>query len=249
VTDLNTLPQANGHEQGSARKTVILMGKGELAVRAAEWFLQSPLYDLTAVVPVMPEPTWTRSLAGWANAHGIAVIESGHYRDIPGVKNPPWNPDLVFSVFYDRIIQEWFIRKCKRILNLHNGPLPRYRGVSPINWALKNEEREHGVTIHEITPGIDDGPIVSQIKYSIYPEFDEVKDVYYRAIEYGWVLFQQTLPQLYRIEARPQNPSEALYYNKQQNALLGERANFTKGESWAGTNGGHSMSHAGEISK
>ena len=56
-----------------------------------------------------------------------------------------------------------------------------------------------------------------QIKYSIYPEFDEVRDVYNRAIEYGWVLFQQTLPIIESHQApRPQNHSEALYYNKEQ---------------------------------
>ena len=143
-----------------------------------------------------------------------------------------WTTDLAVSIFYDRIIKDWFIRKCHRILNLHNGPLPRYRGVSPINWALKNGENEHGVTIHEITPGIDDGPIVGQIKYSIYPEFDEVIDVYNRGIEYGWTLFQQTMPMMQKIKPRPQNHSEALYYNKDQNALLGERRNFTKKESW-----------------
>lgn len=247
--ELSKMHQRQDEHQSGRKKTAILMGKGELAVRAAEWFLQSPDYDLIAVVPVMPEPTWTRSLAAWARTHGVAVVESGHYRDIPGVDDPAWKADMVFSVFYDRIIKEWFIRKCERILNLHNGPLPKYRGVSPINWALKNEEREHGVTIHEITPGIDDGPIVSQIKYSIYPEFDEVRDVYNRAIEYGWVLFQQTLPMIGAIKARPQNHSEALYYNKEQNGLLGERRNFTKKESWAGTHTGHSMSHATEVSK
>ena len=60
--------------------------------------------------------------------------------------------------------------------------------------GVKNNEVEHGITIHEITPGIDDGPIVGQLKYSIYPQFDEVVDVYRRSLEYGWILFQQTIP-------------------------------------------------------
>jgi methionyl-tRNA formyltransferase len=134
-------------------------------------------------------------------------------------------------VFYDKIIKEWFITHCARILNLHNGPLPRYRGVSPINWALKNNETSHGVTIHEITPGIDDGPIVAQAVYSIYPEFDEVKDVYARAIEYGWTLFQQTMPLLGRIEPRQQDDTLATYYSAKENDRLAERRNFTRQES------------------
>ena len=212
---------------------VIFLGKGDLAIRAAQWFLDSPDHELVAVVPVIPEPRWTASLSSWAVRNKIDVIESGHYKDLPGVKRDNWRIDLAVSVFYDKIIKEWFISKCDRIINLHNGPLPRYRGVSPINWALKNGEQEHGVTIHEITPGIDDGPIIGQVKYSIYPEVDEVVDVYRRAIEYGWTLFQQTLPMLNQLKARPQDESQALYYGKHDDWRLEERSNFTRAQSIA----------------
>jgi methionyl-tRNA formyltransferase len=210
------------------RKQVVLLGKGDLSIRIAEWFSQSPDYQLQAIVPVVPEPTWTGSLASWARVHGVPVVESGHFRDLPGVRAEDWRVDLAFSVFYDKIVREWFIRKCGRILNLHNGPLPKYRGVSPINWALKNGEVEHGVTIHEITPGIDDGPIVSQVKYSIYPDLDEVIEVYRRAQEFGWLLFQQTMPLLGRIHARPQAHEQATYYSQKENDRLQERRYFTR---------------------
>lgn len=212
-------------------KTVVLLGKGSLAIRIGDWFLKQPEYELTQVVPVMPEPTWTESLCAWAEARRIPVVPSGHFGDIPGVQAEGWRADLAFSVFYDKIIKKWFIDKCGRILNLHNGPLPRYRGVSPINWALKNLETVHGVTIHEITPGIDDGPIYSQVLYSIYPEFDEVEDVYARALEYGWTLFSQTMPLLGWITPTPQDDSQATYYSLRQNSLLGERRGFTRAES------------------
>lgn len=220
------------------KKRVVFMGKGTLAVRCAKWFHESPDYELAYVVPVIPEPTWTESLSAWATANGVPIIESGHYKDIPDVKDEDWRIDVAFSVFYDKIIKAWFIDKCGRILNLHNGPLPRYRGVSPINWALKNGESMHGVTIHEITPGIDDGPIVSKVEYSIYPEFDEVGDVLGRAVEFGWTLFAQTLPNLDKIVAAPQDDSKALYYDSSRNGELGERRFFTKAESIAKMNAG-----------
>lgn len=215
------------------KQRVVLLGKGSLAVRIADWFLAHPDYDLRLVVPVIPEPRWTESLSAWADARHVPVVRSGHYRDIPDVLDDHWDTDLAFSVFYDKIIKEWFIKKCGRILNLHNSPLPKYRGVSPINWALKNGEHRHGVTIHEITPGIDDGPIYSQVSYSIYPEVDEVRDVYTRALEYGWTLFTQTLPLLGKIVPRPQDHAAATYYSAKQNAQLAERRSFTRAESVA----------------
>lgn len=212
-------------------QTVIVMGKGTPAIRVAQWFLDHPDYELVHVVPVVPEPAWTDSLVAWAQEHGVPFVESGHYKDIPGVHDQDWGVDLAFSVFYDKIIRDWYISKCRRILNWHNSPLPRYRGVSPINWALKNNESQHGVTIHQITPGIDDGPIVAQLMYSIYPDIDEVVDVYNRAIEYGWTLFQQTMPLLDRITPQPQDDSASTYYNVKQNPLLGERRAFTRAQS------------------
>lgn len=210
---------------------VILLGKGSLAIHAAERFLDSDEYELARVVPVVPEPAWTDSLGTWAHAHDVPVIWSGHYDDIPRVHSSGWRGALLFSVFYDRILPAWLIEKCDRVLNLHNGPLPRYRGVSPINWALKNEEDMHGVTIHEITPGIDDGPIVAQVTYSIYPELDEVEDVYARALAYGAVLFDQTLPLLDGIVAREQEHAAATYYSGADNERLGERRSFTRAQS------------------
>jgi methionyl-tRNA formyltransferase len=204
-------------------RSVVVLGKGTLAIRIAGWFSESPDHELRAVVPVIPEPTWTDSLEQWAREAGVPVVESGDYRvlDVGPI-------DLAISVFYDKILNAEFIDACGRVLNIHNSPLPRYRGVSPINWALKNGERMHGVTIHEITPGIDDGPIVAQLQYSIYPEFDEVVDVYNRALEYGWALFSQTMPNLDRIEATPQDESAASYYSTADNDALGERRGFTR---------------------
>jgi methionyl-tRNA formyltransferase len=213
------------------RRQTVLLGKGSLAIRVAEWFVESPDHELAAIVPVVPEPTWSDSLIDWAEENGIPYVPGGHYRDLP----PLERIDLAVSIFYEKIIKPEFIDRCERIINLHNGPLPRYRGVSPINWALKNGETSHGVTIHEITPGIDDGPIISRLDYSIYPDVDEVIDVYMRALEFGWVLFKETIPMLDRIEPRPQDESKATYYSFRDNPLLGERANFTRAQSLAST--------------
>lgn len=208
-------------------RTAVLLGKGDLAVRVAEWFRNEDGWRLTHVVPVVPEPAWTASLSGWADENGVPRVESGHWADLPPEPSRPL-VDLAVSVFYDRILPAEFIARFGRALNIHNGPLPRYRGVSPINWALKNGERSHGVTIHEISPGIDDGPIVAQLNYSIYPEHDEVEDVYRRALAYGWTLFEQTMPLLDGIEAVPQDERQATYYSGRDNDRLGDRRSFTR---------------------
>jgi methionyl-tRNA formyltransferase len=206
------------------KKNVVVLGKGRLAIKVAQWFLRHPKYTLVAIVPVVPEPTWTSSLIKWAKKYQVDIVESGHFQDLP----QSIAIDLAVSVTYDKIIKPSFINRCKRIINIHNSPLPKYRGVSPINWALKNNETIHGVTIHEITPGIDDGPIWGQVKFSIYPETDEVQDVYHRCLAFGWTLFKEVIPLLDKLTPYSQNETEATYYDLSKNSLLAERRFFTK---------------------
>lgn len=225
-------PERSG--QGASEiRTVAVIGKGDLAIQVADWFRRSKSYKLVAIVPVIPEPTWTGSFKAWGRANQIPVVASGDYADLTQSVMAGAGIDLVVSVFYDKIVKKDFIARCGRIINIHNSPLPRYRGVAPINWALKNEEIEHGVSIHEITPGVDEGPILAQLKYSIYPEFDEVIDVYQRSLKYAWLLFEQTIPLLDKIEPRPQDDAAAIYFSNADRARLGERSDFTREASTA----------------
>ena len=205
-------------------KNVVVLGKGELAIKICDWFWNNPAYNLMYVVPVVPSPTWTKSLINWCIERDIKWIQSGDYKHLP-----EFEIDLAFSCFYDKIIKKDFINKCGRILNLHNSPLPHYRGVSPINWALKDKRSEHGITIHEITEGIDDGPIVAQVKYSIYPETEEVIDVYNKALNYGHTLFLETMPILDKIKAKEQK-GKIIYHDSSENDRLGNRRGFKRDE-------------------
>ena len=70
--------------------------------------------------------------------------------------------------------------------------------------------------------------IISQIEYSIYENFDEAEDVYKRATEYAWTLFQQTMPILYKIKPIPQDDSISSYYSKEDSNLLGDRFSYNR---------------------
>jgi methionyl-tRNA formyltransferase len=100
-------------------------------------------------------------------------------------------------------------------LNLHLGPLPRYRGVAPIAWALINGEATTGVTLHHIEVGVDSGPIISSKSVPIRAE-DTGRSVYDRCSEAGSELFRELWPRVRREvpRGRPQLERAALYYNR-----------------------------------
>jgi len=55
-------------------------------------------------------------------------------------------------------------------INVHPSLLPKYRGASPIQWALANGDRETGVSILFVTPKMDAGDILAQEPFPIAPE-------------------------------------------------------------------------------
>ena len=50
---------------------------------------------------------------------------------------------------------------------MHPSLLPRYRGPNPVGWALRNGDDEIGMTLHRMTSGYDEGPILAQASFAI----------------------------------------------------------------------------------
>ena len=76
--------------------------------------------------------------------------------------------DILASMSYNQIFKKKTIDSFKsQIINCHAGCLPFYRGRSPLNWALINDEDFFGITVHYINQGIDKGDIILQRKFKI----------------------------------------------------------------------------------
>ena len=87
-------------------------------------------------------------------------------------------PDLIV-INGTRILSNNFINNapCK-IINIHAGITPKYRGMHGVYWALVNNDSSNsGVTVHFVDKGIDTGDIIYQSKvnpekkdnFSTYP--------------------------------------------------------------------------------
>lgn len=74
-----------------------------------------------------------------------------------------YDADLFISVASPIIWKEPLIKTPKMAcINIHNAPLPKYRGMLPNFWQLYNGEQEVGITVHRIDIGIDTGAIIMQ---------------------------------------------------------------------------------------
>jgi len=72
-------------------------------------------------------------------------------------------PDLLVSIMGNEIFKKELINLApKGCINLHTALLPKYRGLMPSFWVLKNKEKETGVSVFFVDEGIDSGPIIVQ---------------------------------------------------------------------------------------
>lgn len=77
-------------------------------------------------------------------------------------------PDLMISLAGNEIFKKEFINiPPKGCLNLHTALLPKYRGLMPTFWALKNDEEYTGVSVFFVDEGIDSGDIIIQKRLKI----------------------------------------------------------------------------------
>jgi methionyl-tRNA formyltransferase len=161
---------------------------------------------------LQPQPTKI-----WAEEHTISCIQPENFKEIPPeLEEGVWDAFIV--VYYSKILPKRVLDIPERgTLNLHPSLLPKLRGPSPIKTAILEDMREAGVTIIELDPEMDHGPILAQARVEIPTE--------------DWPVTGSTLRELLSnvgadllIETIPQWLNNAILPEEQDH----EKATFTK---------------------
>jgi len=65
----------------------------------------------------------------------------------------------------DDFVDHW----AGRMINIHPSLLPLYKGLHPHQQALDAGATEHGCSVHFVTRGMDEGPVIAQARVPILP--------------------------------------------------------------------------------
>lgn len=80
-------------------------------------------------------------------------------------------PDIICLAGFMRVLTPGFVERWSgRMLNIHPSLLPKYKGLHTHARAIEAGDTAHGCTVHEVTPELDDGPVLGQARLDIHPD-------------------------------------------------------------------------------
>ena len=151
-------------------------------------------------------------VADIAAEHGIPVLLPNRPIDIYD-QLADFHADVAILVAYGRLIPQKIIDLFPLgIINVHPSLLPHYRGPTPIESPILNGDTTTGVSIMQLTAGMDDGPVYAQREFPI-AETDTKFDVYAKASAESADLLFSVLPDILdgSLQPTPQDESKATY--------------------------------------
>lgn len=83
------------------------------------------------------------------------------------------SPDCIVLAGFMRILTPEFVERFSgKLLNIHPSLLPKYKGLNTHQRALDNNDAEHGVSVHFVTPELDGGPVIIQSRVPVFEDDD-----------------------------------------------------------------------------
>ena len=147
---------------------IIFMGTPDFAVPAL-----AELHKNYNIVMVVTQPD-RRSGRGrkmtasavkqFAQSANLPVFQPGTLKDPQAVSFlSDLKPDLIVVAAFGQILRRNVLDMPRKgCLNVHASLLPRWRGASPVTAAILSGDAETGITLMQMDPGLDTGPIISQ---------------------------------------------------------------------------------------
>jgi methionyl-tRNA formyltransferase len=198
-------------------ETIVFFGTEEFSLTVLEGLIEAG-YTIAAVV-TKPDTKKGRgrqlvmpSVKVLAQKHDITVWQPAKVTEINENIKALGNVTGVL-VSYGKIIPKSTIDLfTPGIINVHPSLLPKYRGPSPIESAIKNGDAETGVSIMQLTAAMDAGPVYAALKHPLAGT-ETRADLYRELAIEGTDLLLEVLPGIMdgKKTPTPQNEADVTY--------------------------------------
>ena len=143
--------------------------------------------------------------------HNLKIFQPTSLKNGKGVEIlEEIKPDLVVVVAYGKLLPHDFLVYPKYgCINIHASILPKYRGASPIHFAVLNGDEETGVTAMQMDDGLDTGDILHVRKCPIGIN-DTTEKMYEIMAPLGAETLMETIEMLEKGQLNPIKQDDAL---------------------------------------
>ncbi|NHO32980.1 phosphoribosylglycinamide formyltransferase [Acetobacter fallax] len=122
--------------------------------------------------------------------------------------------EFVCLAGYMRLLTPYFTDSwAGRMINIHPSLLPLFPGTHTHERALEAGLRIHGCTVHHVTAGMDEGPVIAQAAVPVFPQTDTPDILAARVLAQEHILYPAALRHVLsgeQPEDSPRNTSAAL---------------------------------------
>ncbi len=162
-----------------SRIAILISGSGSnLQAIIDHQKLHSDLYEIALVISNKAD-VYGLVRAQKANIPTM-VIEHTHYNDRESFDAKLQQAleeakiDFIVLAGFMRILTKGFTQHfLGKMINIHPSLLPKYTGLHTHQRALDSSDKEHGLSIHFVTPELDNGPVILQAVVKIDPNETE----------------------------------------------------------------------------
>ncbi|MDW7759077.1 MAG: methionyl-tRNA formyltransferase [Acidobacteriota bacterium] len=202
---------------------IVFFGSPEAALPSLQALIEAG-HEIPLIVTQPDKPagrgrkTAACPVKAFAAEQGFSVIQPERIRKDETVLDRlrEARPDIHVVIAYGRIIPDPILYLPRwKTLNVHFSLLPKYRGASPVQWAVLNGEIMTGVTIIELNDKMDEGDMLAAEGTEIGPN-ETAGMLEARLADIGAALLVKTLEGISRgsVVRQPQNHTEATYAPK-----------------------------------
>ena len=208
---------------------VVFMGTPDFSVGTLEEIIKAG-HTVSAVVTQPDKPKVRGGAVAMSPVKEVALKNGLTVLQPVKASNPEfveelrgYNPDVIVVVAFGQLLPKAIIDMPKYgCINVHASLLPKYRGASPIQWAVIDDCEYSGVTTMQMNEGLDTGDILLVEKVKLDKK-ETAGSLFDKLSEVGAKLLVDTLKQKEAGTIKPvvQNDSEATYV-KMINKSFGE---------------------------
>ena len=181
---------------------VVFMGTPDFAVGTLKAIIEAG-HDVAAVVTQPDKPKGRSKTLVFspvkeeAVAHGITVLQPERARDEAFVEElRTYNADVIVVVAFGQLLPASIINMPRYgCINVHPSLLPKYRGASPIQWAVIDGCEYSGVTTMKMDEGLDTGDILMVEKVKLAAK-ETGGSLFDKLAEEGAALLIRTIPSI-----------------------------------------------------